>query len=159
MARDGECARPRSRHARNHPESRQDRASVWLGRTLGPIPLLSARYLMTLGKALDALALPFLLSKLADMPPSSPPILMKLKQDNVCDHLKARQIYTALVLKIITQIHSERLKDTGEIDLGASSITAPDSHGEVGPWVIDVAPHSFPKEGLGIWRLPATLLS
>jgi hypothetical protein len=32
----------------------------------------------------------------------------------------------ALVFKIITQIHSERLKDTGEIDLGASSITAPD---------------------------------
>lgn len=84
---------------------------------------------------------------------------MKLKQDNVCDHLKARQIYTALVFKIITQIHSERLKDTGEIELGASSITAPDSHGEVRPWVIDVAPHFFPKEGLGIWRLPAMVLS
>lgn len=52
---------------------------------------------------------------------------MKLKQDNVCKHLKARQVYMALVFKIITQIRSERLKDTGEIDLGASSITAPDT--------------------------------
>lgn len=67
MARDGECAQPRSRHAQNHPESRQDRASVWLGRALGPIPLLSATYLMTLGKVLDTLELLFLLSKLADI--------------------------------------------------------------------------------------------
>lgn len=67
MARDGECARPRSRHAQNHPESRQDRASGWLGRALSPIPLLSALYLMTLGKTLDTLELPLLLGKLADI--------------------------------------------------------------------------------------------
>lgn len=63
----------------------------------------------------------------------------------------------ALVFKIITQIHSERWKDTEEIDLRASSITAP--HGKAGHWVIDVTPHFFPKEGLGILRLPATILN
>lgn len=61
------------------------------------------------------------------MLPSSHLVLMKLKQDNACDHLKTRHIYMAFVFKIITQIQFERLKDAEEIDLGASSIMGPDT--------------------------------
>lgn len=58
---------------------------MWLGRALSLFLLLSAMYLMTLGKTLDTLEPPFLLNKMTDvlLPPSFHLILMKLKQDNM----------------------------------------------------------------------------
>lgn len=57
--------------------------------------------------------------------PQSPPmVVMKLKQENVCDHLKTLQTYKVFVLKMITQTHSERLKNMWKVDHGAFSIMA-----------------------------------
>lgn len=48
----------------------------------------------------------------------------KLKRDNVCDHPKALHTHEAFMLKTITRIRSERLKDVWKVDLGAFSIMA-----------------------------------